>query len=400
MSAFGAIFSAGTFGTLVGAMSLGRLADWIGRQRALIVCTLLFAVLTMATTLVHTATELSILRFAAGLGLGGAMPGFLTIVSEYAPRARKALFGGLLWCGYPVGGMIGGLVGAHAVAAYGWQTMFYLGGGLAFLIALLQALFLPESMQFLALKGGQDDRIRRIAARVAPELDLAQARFVADTPTGARAGIGEVFAEGRTASTVLLWIPLFFTFMISTFFVLWTPTLFKTAGMSISTAALMVALNNFAAIPSQATTGYLVDKAGPFRLLPITYGVLMVAIAVMAFSLKATPVVAAAMLVTGFLYGPGISGLLYIATALYPSKVRSTGVGLAMGVGRSGQVVGALVIGGALAKGYGAKLIILGMCAPPLIALVCIALLGLSLRGGGPLGKHVGGSPAERPAEA
>jgi AAHS family 4-hydroxybenzoate transporter-like MFS transporter len=384
LSAFGAIFSAGTVGTLIGAMGLGRLADRFGRQRALTLYTLSFAVLTMATPLANTTVELSIMRFLGGLGLGGAMPVFLTLVSEYAPKSRRALATGVLWCGYPTGGMIGSLLGSQVVSRYGWESMFFVGGALGVAVAVLQWLMLPESLQFLAMKGGQDDRIRTIAAKVEPGADLTEAQFVADTPVGERAAMSEVFAEGRTGATVLLWIPLFLTFMISNFFVLWSPGLLRSAGLPLSTAALMVALNNFAAIPSQAATGYFIDRTGPFRMVPVAFGILAVVIAAMSFSLTTVPIVAAAMLAVGLLQGPCIAGMLFLATSIYPSKVRATGVGLAMGIGRSGQVIGAMLIGGVLAQGATPQWVFLGMATPPVIALVCVLLLGLRLRASSP----------------
>ena len=380
LSAFGVIFSAGTAGTLIGAMALGRLADRMGRQKALTIFTVAFGVLTLATPLARNTTELSIMRFAGGLGLGAAMPVFLTLMSEYAPKSRRALATGVLWCGYPTGGMVGSLAGSQIVPAYGWEIMFYVGGALALIVAFTQWLLLPESLQFLAMKGGEDERIRRIAAKVEPNVNLTRSTFVADSPAGQRASIREVFTDGRTIATVLLCIPLFLTFMISNFFVLWSPGLLKTAGLPLATAALMVALNNFAAIPSQAITGYFIDKAGPFRMVPVAFGVTAVVIAVLAFSLKLVPVVAVAMLMIGLLQGPCIAGMLFLATSIYPSKVRATGVGLAMGIGRSGQVFGAMLIGGLLAQGAAPKWIFLGMATPPLIALVCVVLLGIRLR--------------------
>jgi AAHS family 4-hydroxybenzoate transporter-like MFS transporter len=375
LARFGVVFSAGTIGTLVGAVVLGRLADRIGRRPALMLCTVLFAAFTGALIFARTVTELSLLRFVGGLGLGGAMPCFLTLVSEYAPKARKALATGLIWCGYPAGGVIGGLIGSQLLPSHGWRAIFYLGSGLAFLVALLQWLWLPESLQFMALHDAKPKRINRVAAQLAPGFNLEGVRFVADAPTAKLARVRDVFSEGRAIPTILLWIPLFVTFMMTTFMVLWMPGLLKTAGMPIATAALMLALGNFSSLPSQAMAGYFLDKIGPYRVLPLTYTALAIAVAILAFSLKVVPLVAASMVLIGFLQGPGITGMLYLTTSIYPSRVRSTGVGLAMGVGRSGQVVGSLVIGWIVAQGVAVKWTVLSMSVAPLIALVCVAFM-------------------------
>lgn len=380
LARFGTVFSTGQIGLLMGAVALGRLGDRIGRRRALIVCTLVFAIFTAATPLARTVTQLSVLRFICGLGLGGAMPCFLTLVSEYAPRTHKALATGLLWSGYPTGGVIGGLLGSQLLSHGSWHMIFYLGGGASLLVAILQWLFLPESLQFLTLRDAKPERINRIAAHLAPERDFAGVRFVADASVGERARARDVFAEGRAIPTFLLWLPLFLAFMMTTFMVLWMPGLLKTSGMPIATAALIQALFNFSSLTSQASAGYLLDKAGPYRVLPLAYGALAVAFVVLALSLQLLPVVAAVVMAIGFLEGLAIAGMLYLTTSLYPSQVRSTGVGLAMGVGRSGQVVGSLLIGGLMAEGVSVQWTILSMSVAPAIALVCVVLLGLTVR--------------------
>lgn len=379
LAAFGTIFSAGTAGALVGAILLGRLADWIGRRRALLVSTLLFAMLTVATIGARTVGELAALRFAAGLGLGGAMPCFLTLVSEYAPRRRKALAMGLLWCGYPVGGVLGGLIGSQLVGRYGWQAMFLLGGGLAVLVAGVQLLLVPESLLFLVRKGGRSRQIRKVLARIGPAASFSDIDLDPDTPASAKTSFAEVFADGRLAATLLLWAPLFCTFGMTTFFVLWAPALLKSTGMSVPQAAVMVALNNLATLPSQATTGLLVDRMGPFKVLPVTYALLGVAIISLGLFAPTLGATAICMALGGFLLGPGIAGALYLATSIYPSSVRSSGAGLAMGVGRSGQVVVSLVIGAVLAHGAVPRTIIFGMIALPIVALSAILALGFVL---------------------
>lgn len=378
----GGVFSAGTFGTLIGSVTLGRLADGIGRRGALMICTLLFAVLTAVTPLAGTVMELVILRFAAGLGLGGAMPCLITLVSEYAPKRRKAFAAGLLWCGYPTGGVIGGLLGSQILKHDGWHAIFYVGGGLALLVVALQWLFLPESIQFLASRGDKTNRIRRLVHRLDPAFDFEGVELKSNAAPGAKAKLGAVFAEGRAVPTVLLWLPLFLTFMMTTFMVLWMPSLLKMSGMPIETTALIQALGNLASLPSMAAAGFFLDKVGPLRVLPFTYGALALAFALLAVSLNFVPVVAISVVLIGFLQGPGIAGMIFLSAWIYPSEIRSTGVGLAMGIGRSGQVVGSLVIGWIVAQGVSASGTVLAMCLAPVGALVSVLLLGWALRHG------------------
>ena len=380
LSRFGGVFSAGLAGTLVGAILFGRIADKIGRRRTLIFCTAVFGVLTVTNAYARSVTELGLLRFIGGLGLGGAMPCFLTHVAEFAPKARRALATGILWCGYPMGAGVGGLIGSYVLAHQGWRPMFYIGGGLALAVALIQWLFLPESPQFLVAKGAGRERIARVVGRLMPELDLANTNFVAEPSTGRRTAVRELFAGGRGVATVLLWTGLFMTFTLTTSVYLWMPGLFKTAGIPVATAALIFAIANFASLPSQVASGYLLDRLGPFRVLPATYALLAMLLVALAFSLKSVAMVAVIMVAIGFMQGPGIAGLLYLATSIYPSAIRSTGTGFAVGFGRSGQIAASLIVGWMVASGLGAPRIIGSMSLVPLISLISVVGLGMALR--------------------
>ncbi|WP_298163263.1 MFS transporter [Brevundimonas sp.] len=378
---FGGIFSAGAAGALVGALSLGTVADRIGRKMALSLCTLLFAVLTLATVLARSTNELMLLRFIAGIGLGGAMPIFLTMVSEYAPKRHRALATGVLWCGYPIGGLVGSSLGAILLPVSGWQTIFLLGGGLALFVVILQITLLPESVQFLALREKGANRIRRILTRLSPGTDVDQIDILPSS-TGAvtKAPVWGLFTSGRLGLTLLLWVPLFCTFLISNFFVLWSPALLTQAGYSVSLAASMVALNNFAAIPSQAAAGFVIDRKGPFLLVIGSYIGLIAICLVLSTLLHVVPVIAASMIIIGLLQGPGIAGMVYVATRVYPPAMRSTGVGWALGIGRTGQIVGSLVVGGMVAAELPIRFIFAGIAFPALVATVSALVLSLIIR--------------------
>ena len=376
MASFGIIFSAGTFATLIGAALVGPLADKFGRRPLLIISTIVFGVFTALTAYGTTVEQLSTIRFFGGIGLGGAIPCFLTLVSEYAPAKRKGLATGLLWCGYPLGGMIGGLIGSRFIASGDWQITFFVGGAVALLAAILQWAYLPESLSMLLSRTGNHQQAERIVARVDPSIALSSIRRIEQGGDKKKVAIGQVFAAGRAGSTLMIWVALFMTFMMTKFMVLWMPGLLKTAGMPLSTAALMLALANAASLPSMAAAGYLLDRVGPYRMLPVAFGLLATAFAVLAGSLAALPVVSAMVIIIGFLQGPGIAGMLHITASRYPLAIRSTGVGLAMGVGRSGQVASSAVVAGLLLLGLGVKATVLLMIIPPIIALACVILLG------------------------
>ena len=128
-AAMGVVFSTGLFGLLVGSILFGWVGDRFGRKRAMIIGALCFSVLTAATGLVGSQAELLVLRFVATIGLGGAVPNAVALVTEFTPRARRMMAVGIIFAGYSVGGIIAGLTATYVIGVLGWPMMFYIGGG-------------------------------------------------------------------------------------------------------------------------------------------------------------------------------------------------------------------------------------------------------------------------------
>src|SRR6478736_918880 len=168
VSAFGLVFAAGTLGAMLGAMTFGPLADRFGRKRLLIVSTILFGIFTLLVAHAQSYSTLILYRAIAGLGLGGATPCFLALVSEYVPRQVRGTVVSVLWAAFPLGIMLGGFVKSYLVTAFGWQMIFYVGGVLPLIVAALLTLTLPESLQFLIGRRGNTAQARRILTRIAP----------------------------------------------------------------------------------------------------------------------------------------------------------------------------------------------------------------------------------------
>src|SRR5262249_45151774 len=128
MSAFGPVFGAGLFGLMLGALALGPAADRWGRKPVIIVSTFVFGLFALLTPLASSPSALMLYRFLTGLGLGGAMPNIIALTSEYSPKAKRATLVTLMFCGFPLGAVLGGLTSARLIALYGWPAVFYLGG--------------------------------------------------------------------------------------------------------------------------------------------------------------------------------------------------------------------------------------------------------------------------------
>jgi AAHS family 4-hydroxybenzoate transporter-like MFS transporter len=343
---FGYVFSAALAGLALGAFVLGPLADRVGRKRVLVAATLCFGLFTLMTALVGDLPELLASRFLAGVGLGGAMPSFISLASEYVPKARRATVVSLLWAGFPLGGVVGGILGSRIIPAYGWQSIFIVGGVLPIMLSAVLAMALPESVSFLVAAAKPSDRIGRTLRRIFPDVSTAsEVRFEFTREAAPRAAVRELFRSGRATGTVLLWVSFFFAFMILVTNSSWSPILLRRVGIAAEQSALALALYNFGSLFGSGAAGMLLNRFGVLRLLPSTLVLGALAYAMVGWSAPSLDAVMVAQGLFGLLLGCASSGLIALSAITYPVSIRSTGVGWATGIGRLGSVAGPLVVG-------------------------------------------------------
>src|SRR3954453_8338055 len=164
--AFGIVISAAPFGLVIGALVAGPSSDRLGRKPVLIVSVLAFALLTLATAWASSATEMAILRFLAGTGMGAAMPNASTLLSEYAPQRRRSLMITIMFPGFNLGSTIIGFAAAYLIPLHGWRSVLIIGGAVPLLLLPVLILFLPESARLLALRGAGPGKIAATLGRV------------------------------------------------------------------------------------------------------------------------------------------------------------------------------------------------------------------------------------------
>ncbi|HUC18334.1 MAG TPA: MFS transporter [Acetobacteraceae bacterium] len=373
---FGVVFSAALLGLMLGAFALGPLADRFGRKSLLIGSTLLFGVFTLCTAGSSSLQQVLLFRFLAGLGLGGAMPGFISLAAEFTPRARRGTVVGLLFTGFPLGGVIVGLAGTRLIGAFGWPSLFYIGGVLPLALVPVLLLALPDSIGFLVTRAAAQQKIRDLIVRIAPALHIPPAaRFMVDDPKLPGIGVGHLFTQGRARGTALIWACYFVTFLMLLTIGTWTPTLLRGAGIGATGAALAVAVFAVGSVFGTPLGGFLVGRFTAPLVLPVLLVGSALALGALGCVIPSVPWMIALQVLVGFFLGAASSGLIALAASFYPLTIRSTGVGWSMGLGRLGSFVGPLAIGALVAAGWLAGSIFAALGAPALLAALGIALL-------------------------
>ncbi len=367
--ALGPVFSAGLFGLMIGALVFGPLADRIGRRKIIIFSTLAFGIGTLATAFINDVNTLLVIRFLTGLGLGGAMPNTIAITSEFSPHRRRATMVMIMFCGFSVGAALGGLLAAALIPQFGWRSVFVVGGVAPLLLVPILALRLPESVRFLALAGGANERVAQLLAFIAPKAALAP--------------VLHLFKAGRTLVTLLLWVVFFMSLLDLYFLTNWLPTVLNDLGASVSASAAIGSMLQVGGVVGTFALGSIIDRFS-FRALALVYFIAVFAVGAIGQLGHSVVFVTMAIFAAGFCMVGGQIAANALAATFYPTAVRATGVGWALGIGRVGSIVGPLVGGALLTAKWSTGSVFMAAATAALgAAIAAFSLSRLAATGGG-----------------
>ncbi|CAN0624884.1 3-hydroxyphenylpropionate/3-hydroxycinnamate:H(+)symporter [Burkholderia multivorans] len=341
-------FGIGALGLLPGAALGGRLADRLGRKRVLLLSVALFGLFSLATTQVWNFESLLAARFLTGLGLGAAMPNLIALCSEAVPERRRNTAVGAMYCGMPFGAALAAAIGIVSVSPAGWRHVFYVGGVGPLLVLPLLAFWLQESGQFVAAQS----RIANASA----EAGAAHA----------------LWGEGRAATTAALWVSYLGTLVVLYFLLNWLPSMVMTRGLTHAQSSFVQMMFNVGGGIGAVGIANLMDRFGRRRTVFGMYVGIALALTVLTESRDATWLACGALLCGLFLVG-GQSVLYSLASAIYPTRVRGTGVGAAVAVGRLGSILGPFVAGQLLAMGQSTTML-MASSIPLVVVAACAAL--------------------------
>jgi len=370
----GMLASTALAGMMFGAMLFGTLADKIGRKKVIMICVLLFSGFTFAGGFASNPTEFGVLRFLAGLGIGGVMPNLVALTSEYAPARLRATLVTTMFSGYAVGGVMAALFGAWFTPNFGWEIMFFIAGVPLLLLPVIWK-FLPESLTFL-VKAQKHENARHIMQRLNDQLNLSEQSqlILSEVKVTEPAFVSSLFKQGRAGSTLLFWLAFFMCLLTLYALGSWLPKLMMAAGYSLGNSLMFLLAMNIGAVIGTVGGGILADK---FHLKPVIITLCLsgaVALSLLGFN-SPQPVIYLLVAVAG---AAAIGGqiLLYSYVAqYYPLTVRSTGIGWASAVGRSGAIVGPILIGMLLGMELPHQINFMAVGLPIVIVAIAVALI-------------------------
>ena len=373
--AFTVTFLWSSIGIMVGALSSGPIGDRAGRRPLLLASLAIFGVASLASAFAGSLMMLSTLRFFTGLGIGGAFPGAATLTADYAPRRLRATLIMASFTGAPIGGFLGGQVVALLLRqGFAWPVIFLIGGAFPLALMLVIALWLPESPRFLAARANLAPRERALLQR----LDIAPGRVERHTIDLAHGNpIKMLFGEGYALQTVLMWI-IFFCSLLNLFlFAYWLPTVLNLVGFTPSQAVFASSLRDFGAIFAVLYLGLLIDRVGPERSLAFHYAAGAVFIALIALVAMPYALLLAVIFFSGMTIIGSQTGANATCGKLYPARMRTSGLGWALGIGRLGGIAAPALGGYLLARGLAPTHIFLSACLFAVVAAVATGLLAL-----------------------
>jgi MFS transporter, AAHS family, 4-hydroxybenzoate transporter len=373
-AAFTTAFMWSSIGILVGALSAGPIGDRVGRRPLLIGSLTIFGLASLATAFVHSLLLLSVLRFFTGLGIGGGFPGAATLTGDYAPRRRRATMIMASFTGAPFGGFVCGQLAGVLLPRFGWPSIFVVGGAAPLLMAAAMVLWLPESPRLLARKKKLSPREAALLRR----LNIAPGQAASEGLDVAHGNpIAMLFSRGYALQTMLLWV-IFFCSLLNLFlFVYWMPEILHLTGMTPPQAARATSFRELGGFAAVLYLGVLIDRSGPERALTANYAAGLVFIALIA--LVAMPYLAliAVIFLAGLTIIGSQTGANAACGALYPARMRTSGLGWALGIGRLGGIAAPALGGYLLARGMPPREIFLSACFFAIVAAVATALLAL-----------------------
>ena len=366
-AALGIVLSMELVGMALGSIFLGGVADKIGRRPTVLGCLVLMAVGMFMVTSVKGLVDLSVWRIITGVGIGGMLAAINAVAAEFANLKRRHLCVSIMAIGYPIGAVIGGAIVARLLQGHDWRAVFYFGSAITAAFIPLVLFLVPESVHWLTRKqpAGALETINRILKRLGHASVSALPAISAEVR---RRSVADIFAPGLVALTVLVTAAYFFHVITFYFIIKWVPKIVVDMGFAPSSAAGVLVWTNVGGATGGAVLGLLALR---FSVRKVTLAVMLLStVAVVIFGRTAPDLQQLALIcaIAGFCTNAAIVGMYAIFAQAFPTHVRASGTGFAVGVGRGGAMLAPILAGFLFKGGYTLPSVAMVMSLGSLIA--------------------------------
>ncbi|TDJ36488.1 MAG: MFS transporter [Gammaproteobacteria bacterium] len=353
----GWIFSFALAGMMFGAMFLAPVSDIVGRRNVIVISVVLVGASIILTANAGSLTEFIILRFISGMGAGAMLACQATLAAEYSPDKYRAASVAVVTSGYPMGAMMTSVVAGYIMPEYGWRGMFWFGGVFTLAMGLVAWMLIPESLKFLFERRPENalERINGILKKLKKPI-LSELPAVAAGKQGKDSNLFNVMlkllAPEHRRKTITLWTAFFLCFSTLYFLMSWIPKLMEDSGYSASVghdAFFNFNLGGVIGIYLMAWMSTRWKLSNLIFLLSVSSAIGMV---IFAYAPNQLSLLMTLILLIGVLQQGGFTGLYGAASKVYPTEIRSTGIGWAIGLGRSGAVAGPAIAGYLIVAGF------------------------------------------------
>ncbi|MEX2124982.1 MAG: MFS transporter [Woeseia sp.] len=343
-AALGIVLAMELIGMGAGSIFLGRVADRIGRRKAMLGCLAVMTAGMFMVTTVSTIAGLAIWRVITGLGIGGMLAAINAVAAEFSNAKRKHLSVSLMTIGYPIGAVVGGTIAAQLLKIYDWRAVFYLGTVMTASCIPLVYFLVPESVHWLAQKrpaGALESinstlrRMRHSALQALPEIP----------PEERKRSLAGIFSPGLIATTLIVTLAYFFHITTFYFILKWVPKIVVDMGFEASSAVGVLVWANVGGALGGALFGFLTLR---YNVKALTIGVLLMStVMVSVFGLSPDNLAMLSLVsgAAGFFTNAGVVGLYALFAHSYPTHVRASGTGFSIGLGRGGAMLSPVLAG-------------------------------------------------------
>ena len=384
-SQFATVLPAANFGVLIGSLVFSPLADKIGRRPILIGSTLWFAVMTLGAAFAEAIsplfggdrlTTLMWLRVIGGIGMGCIIPNSTALIGEYSPMARRVTLMMTITVGFTAGGAIAGFVARALIPTFGWRSVFIVGGAIPLVISLAMLVALPESLQFLAVRRRRLDQLARWLKQLDPTIQTTPAtEYIVREESKGGVPFVHLFRDNRGLVTILLWIVNFMNLLNLYSLSNWLPTVVNGMGYDQNTAVLVGTVLQVGGTIGTFGLAWLIARAGFTKMLTATFALATVTIFFIGQPGISLVMLTVLVFVAGWCVVGGQPGVNAFAATFYPTYLRSTGIGWALGIGRTGAIVGPYIGGRLMAAHWTSQQLFWAAAVPALISTLTLLVL-------------------------